>query len=83
MTPWSVFWTPAARKDLKGLDAATLRRVTAAVKTLAETGRGDVKKLTDRPGHRLRVGDWRVIFKFDADTHALRIGRVLNRREAY
>jgi mRNA interferase RelE/StbE len=28
----------------------------------------DVKPLTNRPGFRLRVGDWRIIFDMDATT---------------
>lgn len=28
----------------------------------------DVRKLVDRPGYRLRVGDWRAIYTLSADT---------------
>ena len=27
----------------------------------------NVKKLVNRPGYRLRVGDWRIIYEIDAE----------------
>jgi len=42
-------------------------RILLALTRFGETGEGDVKLLTDRPGlYRLRVGKWRVLFDFDA-----------------
>jgi mRNA-degrading endonuclease RelE of RelBE toxin-antitoxin system len=49
---------------------------------LAETGAGDVRKLSGQSGElRLRVGDWRVRFTDDGKT--LSIHTVLHRKEAY
>ena len=43
---------------------------------------GDIKKLTNfTPEYRLRVGQYRVLFKIDGET--LRIYRVKHRRDAY
>lgn len=33
--------------------------------------RANVKKLTGRPGYRLRVGDWRVIYTLDSGRLAI------------
>ncbi len=51
----------------------------------AETGLGDVKRLSGRSGQwRLRVGDWRVLFTYEEeDGEAIVVLRALHRREAY
>lgn len=55
-------WKPRALKDAEKLDRMATERVLAALERLAETGHGDVTKLTDMqpPEYRLRVGDWRI-----------------------
>ena len=42
-------------------------RILAVAQDLSRPGL-DVKPLTNRPGFRLRVGDWRIIFDMDATT---------------
>jgi mRNA interferase RelE/StbE len=55
--------------------------IEAKIERFAKTGAGNVKRLTGRPGARLRVGDWRVIF-VEATT-TLEIRAVGNRRDIY
>lgn len=45
---------------------------------------GDVKKLVDDPSERfrLRVGDWRVLFRYETNL-TLRIYSVGNRKDIY
>ncbi len=51
-------------------------QITTALDTYAVSGRGDIKKLSDRVGHRLRVGAYRVIFSEDLTTVlAVYVGR--------
>ena len=69
---------PLARRD-----ARLARRIGQAVTRLAQTGQGDITKLTGREEWHLRVGTWRVRFRFDHDAHSIVIVRVLPRREAY
>lgn len=58
-------------------------RILLVLTRYGETGEGDVKKLTDRPGlYRLRVGKWRVFFDLDIP-HEARIHDIDNRGEAY
>jgi mRNA-degrading endonuclease RelE of RelBE toxin-antitoxin system len=59
-------------------------RIREATHRYAETGDGDVRRLTGyRPElFRLRVGDWRVLFRVDEDG-VIEVARVLHRREAY
>ena len=40
-------------------------------------------KLKGRPGFRIRVGDWRVIYAVDDDARLVRILAVGNRRDVY
>jgi mRNA-degrading endonuclease RelE of RelBE toxin-antitoxin system len=55
-----------------------------AVDRFAASGQGDVRPLAGPEDRwRLRVGDWRVIFSYDADTGEFLISRVLPRDRAY
>jgi mRNA interferase RelE/StbE len=56
-------------------------RLDAKLLAFAKTGQGDVKRLKRRPGARLRVGDWRIIFYTEGNT--IIVSAVGNRREIY
>lgn len=76
-------WSEEALADMAALDKTIARRVKQAVERFAAAGAGNIKRLqgVHPPEFRLRVGDWRVRFRFDAAT--IRVLRVRNRREAY
>lgn len=76
-------WSPRARKDLRKLPEQESRRIIQAVNRLLEIGHGDVRPLKgfDPPRSRLRVGDYRAIFREDEGT--LLVLRVRHRRDAY
>lgn len=76
-------WTRPASKDLAKIGADNARRVRAGIARFAETGHGDVRKLTDSnpPEYRLRVGEYRVLFQPQHD--AIVVLRVLPRDKAY
>jgi mRNA interferase RelE/StbE len=70
-----VFTTRGAR-DFEALPDPARKNVAEALSVYAVDGRGDVKRLKGRDGHRLRVGDYRAIFAQDAATIlAIRCGR--------
>jgi mRNA interferase RelE/StbE len=72
----TIIFTTAAAKDFDALPAPARSAVSRALNRYAMTGEGDVKKLKDRMGHRLRIGAYRVIFSEDASTIlAIQIGR--------
>lgn len=82
--PWRVGYAPAARRDLRRLDAQVRVRVIAAIERLAANdARVDVRKLAGTDEFRLRVGDWRVRFQRGADSPRITILRVLPRGRAY
>ena len=43
----------------------------------------NVKKLTDHPGYRLRVGDWRIIYTVNENELLIHIINIKTRGEAY
>ena len=77
-------WNRQAAADLAHLPGQRQDRVLAALKRLADTGQGDVKKLHGRQNQwQLRVGDWRAIITFADQGRIIRVLRVQHRREAY
>lgn len=81
----AVTWRSPARRELRRLDRPEQRRVIAAVERFAETGHGDVVRLTgmNPPQHRLRVGPWRVRLTVDPTGRVLHVLHVLPRDKAY
>jgi mRNA-degrading endonuclease RelE of RelBE toxin-antitoxin system len=77
-------WSSQALKDLSAIARTSRRqadRIEAAMQRYADQEVGDVVKLTGLPRHRLRVGDWRVLFTLtDAGLVVLAL-RVLRRNE--
>jgi len=75
-----VFAATATRQWLK-LSPQIKGRIGKKLEAFAATGHGDVKKLKGRPGARLRMGDWRVIYYEEAET--IVVVAVGHRREIY
>ncbi len=81
---WSIVFSRQADKDMERLDSSVRQRVSGALDKLADDPRrGALRKLTGRPGSRLRVGDWRVLVELDAETREIHVNRVLPRGRAY
>ena len=82
---YEVEWSRDALKDIKRLDKPLVTRITSAIEVFAQTGEGDVKRLTNARGiYRLRVGDWRILFRIiDGEIQIMLIQGVLPRGEAY
>lgn len=74
-----------AGKDLDSLSKQAARRVIAAVERLANDPSApglDVKVLVGRrPWRRLRVGNYRVLFRFYEGQKLLLVARVMDRKE--
>lgn len=77
-------WTVEARSDLRGIERETALRLLMSLARFLRTGLGNVRQLEgfDQPLFRLRVGDWRIIYRKEGD-NAIEVIRVRNRREAY
>jgi mRNA-degrading endonuclease RelE of RelBE toxin-antitoxin system len=82
--PQRVVFSIEARADLRAIDRETALRLLKALARFLTTDTGNVKQLEgfDPPRYRLRIGDWRFIFRKSGDG-SIEIVRVRNRREAY
>jgi mRNA interferase RelE/StbE len=75
-----------ADRALKRLPRNMANRIVAKIDELARdphASNSNVKKLTGRPGYRLRVGDWRVIYDLDDALRILTIERIGARGDVY
>jgi mRNA interferase RelE/StbE len=76
-------FAPNVPAEVRAVERGTALRILVALHRYAESGEGDVKRLSGEFEGllRLRVGDYRVVFEETAD--AIRVERVRDRREAY
>ena len=82
-----VEWEASAVKDMRRLSAGVRNRIIAKVEQYADDPSSlanQVIALAGSPYRRMRVGDYRVIFRVESDTIAIMvILRVRHRRKAY
>ena len=73
-----------AHRQIRKLPARTQDRINNAIAGLAENPRpSGVKKLTARDGYRIRVRDYRVLYRIDDGKRAVIIYRVMGRGDVY
>ncbi len=83
---YSVEYSTEALKTLRRLPRNLALRITGKVANLAadpSATNNSVKKLVGRPGYRLRVGDWRVIYDLNDALRVLAVERVAPRGGIY
>lgn len=81
-----IIFSSKAARQLKKLDRNIQEKIRQAVETNLQTfpPSGDVVKLEGLSGvYRLRVGDWRVTFRYNFHEKEVHIAEVVNRRDAY
>lgn len=72
----TIILTNKAARELQSLPPQPRAAIESALIIYATQGIGDVKKLQDREGFRMRVGQYRVLFSEDRVTIlAIYIGR--------
>jgi len=79
---WKLVWTRPALKDMKKIGQQEAQRIREKVKLFADTGHGDVRKLTDVDPPEW-VGDWRVFMTPESKLKKLHVTRVRKRDQAY
>lgn len=84
-SPYAVFLTRTARRDLSRLDRQTIRRVAAVIDALADDPRpSGCLSVKSEPGvWRIRVGDWRIGYRIDDAAREVTVIRVAHRSEFY
>lgn len=81
---YQVLLLPRACKDLDSLDGRIFLKVSDAIKTLAKNPRPvGCKKLSNDEGFRIRIGDYRIVYRVDDKEKKVFIYRARHRREVY
>lgn len=76
--------TGAAAKALKHLEQKDYLRIKRVLKRLSDNPRPrGCKKLTNRPGWRLRIGTYRILYDIDDQTQKIVILDIGHRRDIY
>jgi len=75
---------PAAARALRKLDHDVQPRIRAAIALLAEDPRPPAsRRLRGRPGYRVRVGDYRIIYTVADDVLLVVVVTLGHRRDVY
>ncbi|MGH3382997.1 MAG: type II toxin-antitoxin system RelE family toxin [Nocardioidaceae bacterium] len=84
MSEYRIELRPAAVRALRKLDPQVRRRVQGAIALLAHDPRPPgARALQGRPGLRVRVGDYRIIYTVDNDVLLVVVVRLGHRRDVY
>jgi mRNA interferase RelE/StbE len=81
---WQIEISRDARKELADLHPQMQVRISKAILALEQTPfPHGFKKLKNRDGFRIRVGDYRVLYFADMKTKHIVVGVIGHRREVY
>jgi len=84
MSTYRIEFRPAAVRALRKLDTQVRRRVQGAIALLAQDPRPPgARALQGRPGLRVRVGDYRIIYTVEDDVLLMVVVRLGHRRDVY
>lgn len=85
MGSYSLIIKPSVQKDLKGLSRETVSRVMKRIETLKheQFPRLATKLAGGEKLHRIRIGDYRVVYAVDSDAQEVTIHYIRHRREVY
>ncbi|MBM3557862.1 MAG: type II toxin-antitoxin system RelE/ParE family toxin [Alphaproteobacteria bacterium] len=83
---WSIVFVKSALKALNIMPRHLALTIRANLDRLAAdplAPNNNVAALRGRSGYRLRVGDWRVIYRLDGDRLTILVIEIGHRREIY
>ncbi len=81
---YQVVLAPLATRQIEKLPTNIQQRVRAKLRDLADDPRpSGVKKLKSGTNYRIRVGDYRIIYKIEDDILLVTVVRVGHRRDVY
>ncbi len=84
MSPYRIELRPAAVRALRKLDPTVRHRLQGAIALLAQDPRPPAARaLQGRPGLRVRVGDYRIIYTVTDDVLLVVVVTIGHRREVY
>jgi mRNA interferase RelE/StbE len=82
---WKLEFTRDAVKSLMRMPRDQAIRIRRKLDELVRDplNAPNVKKLTEHPGFRLRVGDWRIVYLLEKDRLVIQVIRIAPRGEVY
>lgn len=83
---YALAYTKQAAKALQKMPVNTASLIREKLQKLAKNPfevHNNTKKLQGRPGYRLRVGDWRVIYEIDNEELRILVMKIAPRGEVY
>lgn len=84
MSRYRVEVRPAALRSLRKIDPTVRPRIEGAIALLAEDPRPPASRpLTGRPGYRVRVGDYRIVYTIEHDVLLFVVVTLGHRRDVY
>ena len=84
MTSYRIELRPAAVRALRKLDPSIRPRIQGAIALLAQDPRPPgARALQGRPGLRVRVGDYRIIYTVEDDVLLIVVVQLGHRRDIY
>jgi mRNA interferase RelE/StbE len=73
-----------ASKALEKLDTVTQNRIVEVIRSLADNPRPPgSRKMKNREGWRVRIGDYRVIYGINDERSVVSVAKIGHRREVY
>lgn len=84
MASYKVLIKPSAVKEVEAVPATDRRKLAAKIQGLAVDPRPHgSEKLSGQERHRLRQGDYRVVYAIDDDAQTVLVAKIGNRRDVY
>ncbi len=81
---YEIFVLSSAQKDLNRLEAAVFARLLKKIRALSKEARPPgCLKLTGEGGYRLRVGDYRLLYRIDDAAKRIYVYRIKHRKDVY
>ncbi len=82
---YKITFSKQADKSLRGMPRNTALIIAKKIKELAENPKRmrNIKKLTDHPGYRMRVGDRRIVYTLNEKDVLIHIVKIKSRGEVY
>ena len=75
---------PLAQKDLDNLEKRFFKQIKDKINSLKSNPRAHgCLKLTAEEGYRIRIGDYRVLYRIDDKNKVIYIYRIKHRKESY
>lgn len=81
---YKVLLKSSVEKELDHFPAKIFKRIVAQLLVLKENPRpGNAKKLRVRKGYRIRVSDYRILYKIEEKEKKIEVYSIAHRREVY